>query len=137
MLPKENFSMFQPLRLFLVASEHLNGEKPVSNIYPLVPSILSQMLQGCGMCLLLDIAQNFSFFGGVKKEQTCRFGHFHHSNFLLVHVLCVWMVAILKGGSQLPLPAPPPPPPPPNETLVIIAMKFNANPCTGILTTGV
>ena len=26
MLPQENFLMFQPLRLFLVASEHLDGE---------------------------------------------------------------------------------------------------------------
>ena len=26
MLPHENFLMFQPLRLFLVASEHLDGE---------------------------------------------------------------------------------------------------------------
>ena len=31
MLPQENFLMFQPLRLFLVASEHSDGE------YPLVP----------------------------------------------------------------------------------------------------
>ena len=26
MLPQENFLMFQPLRLFLAASEHSNGE---------------------------------------------------------------------------------------------------------------
>ena len=26
MLPQENFLMFQPLRLFLAASEHLDGE---------------------------------------------------------------------------------------------------------------
>ena len=36
----------------------------------------------------------------IKKEQNFRFEHFHHSNFLLVHVLRVWMVATLKreGG---------------------------------------
>ena len=39
MLAQENFLMFQPLRLFLVASEHLDGEKPVSNTH-WFPSIL-------------------------------------------------------------------------------------------------
>ena len=34
MLPQEIFSTFQPLRLFLVASEHLDGESlPVINIH--------------------------------------------------------------------------------------------------------
>ena len=59
MLPQETFLMFQPLRQFLVASEHSDGEKPVSNIH-WFPSILSQILQGCGMCLLPRVARRFS-----------------------------------------------------------------------------
>ena len=34
MLPQEIFLTLQPLRLFLVASEHSDGEKPVSDIPP-------------------------------------------------------------------------------------------------------
>ena len=45
MLPQEIFLMFQPLRLFLVASEHLDGEV-CSNIH-WFPSISSQIYQGC------------------------------------------------------------------------------------------
>ena len=43
-------------RPFLVASEHLDGEKPVSNIH-WFPSIVyvSQMLQGCGMVATLEV----------------------------------------------------------------------------------
>ena len=37
MLPQENFLMFQPLRLFLVASEHSDGESlsVISSDFPL------------------------------------------------------------------------------------------------------
>ena len=51
MLAQEIFLMFQPLRLFLVASEHLDGEKPVTHWFPSI-LIVKYMLQGCGMCLL-------------------------------------------------------------------------------------
>ena len=44
--------------------------------------------------------------GNTQYEQNCRFGHFHHSNFLHVRVLRVWLGAILKGGGAS---APPPP----------------------------
>ena len=35
-----------------------------------------------------------------KNEQNCQFRHYFHSNFLHshVHVLCIWLVATLKGG---------------------------------------
>ena len=57
MLPQENFLMFQPLRLFLVASEHSDVEN-LSVIYiHWFPSISSQMLQGCGMCFLPHVAR--------------------------------------------------------------------------------
>ena len=42
MLPQENFLTLQPLRPFLVASEHPVGEKPVSDIL----HFNSQMLDG-------------------------------------------------------------------------------------------
>ena len=60
MLPQENFLMFQPLRLFLVASEHSDGEylSIISTGSPL--AISSQMLQGCGMCLIPRVARSFS-----------------------------------------------------------------------------
>ena len=39
----------------------------------------------------------------LKRSKKCQFGHFHHSNFLHVHVLrIVWFVAIFKGGGSQP-----------------------------------
>ena len=69
------------------------------------------------MCLLPCVASDNSW---VKNEQNHWFGHFHHLNFLHVHVLCVWLVATLEGGSQLPRGGECPPPPTPlNETLAV------------------
>ena len=48
MLPQENSLTFRPLRLFLVASEHPVGEKPVSDIH-WFPSVL---IVKCWMCHL-------------------------------------------------------------------------------------
>ena len=58
MLPQENFLMFQPLRLFLVASEHSDGES-LSVISTGSPQF-QDMLQECGMCLLPCVARSFS-----------------------------------------------------------------------------
>ena len=71
MLPQEKFLMFQPLRLFLVASEHSDGESlsVISRVYTLgnihwFPFISSQMLRGCGICLLLRVARIPASKGG-------------------------------------------------------------------------
>ena len=55
MLPQEIFLMFQPLRMFLVASEYSDGES-----LSVISSGSPQMLQGCGMCLLPRVARSFS-----------------------------------------------------------------------------
>ena len=61
MLPQENFLMFQPLRLFLVASEHLDGEcLSVSVISTGSPLFQVKCCKDVGMCLLPCIAQSFS-----------------------------------------------------------------------------
>ena len=55
MLPQENFLMFQPLRLFLAASEHSNGE------YPLVPLYFkSNVIRIWDMSPIPRVAQSFS-----------------------------------------------------------------------------
>ena len=59
MLPQETFLMFQPLRLFLVASEY-SDEEGLSVISTGSPLFSSQMFQGCGMCLLPRVVRSFS-----------------------------------------------------------------------------
>ena len=38
----------------------------------------------------------------MSKTAVLGVGHFHHLNFLHVHVLYIWLVAILKGGGGQP-----------------------------------
>ena len=70
------------------------------------------------MCFLPRVARSLRQFMG-KNEQNFQFRHYFHSNFLHsnVHVLCIWLVATLKGGGQLPRGGECPLPPPLNETL--------------------
>ena len=51
------------------------------------------------MCFLPRVARSLRQFMG-KNEQNFQFRHYFHSNFLHshVHVLCIWLVATLKGG---------------------------------------
>ena len=56
MLPQENFLMFQPLRLFLVASEHLDG-KSLLVISTGSPLFQVKCCKDVGMCLLPRIAR--------------------------------------------------------------------------------
>ena len=60
MLPQEIFLMFQPLRLFLVASEHLDREI-LSVLSPGSPLFQVKCWKdACGICLLPCVAQTFS-----------------------------------------------------------------------------
>ena len=109
--------LFEPLRQFLVASEHSDGGNLISNIH-WFPSISSQMLQGCGMWLLPCIARSFSY--NVINGLELPLWTLPLLKYLPVHVFHVWMVATLQGeGGEWTLPSPPFPP---NETLHVCAM---------------
>ena len=60
MLPQEIFLMFQPLRLFLVASEHLDGESLLV-ISTGSPLFQVECCKDVGMCLLPHVARRFSY----------------------------------------------------------------------------
>ena len=87
--------MFQPLRLFLVASEQSDGESPsvVST-----GSSLFQVKICCKDVGCVSYHASANLHVWVKDEQNCHFGHFLRLNLLLVHILCVCMVATLRGG---------------------------------------
>ena len=105
MLPPGKFSIFQPLRLFLVASETplLGSGRSVSVISTVSPPFSPVQDGGC---VPLREAENNLW---VKNKQTknCQCGHSYHSNFSHVHVyvLHIRLVTTLKGGggSQLPM----------------------------------
>ena len=73
MLSQENFLTFQPLRPFLVASEHPVGEKPVSDIH----WFSSILIVECCVSLTARSKKLQLVYG-----QNCHFWYFHHSNFL-------------------------------------------------------
>ena len=50
-----------------------------------------------GLCLLPRIAEDNLW---VKNEQNCHFRHYFYSNCYNRHVLCIWLVATLKGGGE-------------------------------------
>ena len=53
MLPQEIFLTLKPLRLFLVASEHLDGEKPVSGIPPYYIYTMKNIFQSDNFLIII------------------------------------------------------------------------------------
>ena len=115
MLPQENFLMFQPLRLFLVASEHLYGESlsvistgsPIyfkSNVvrmWDVSPTVRSAKLQ---------------LIYGLKMSKTAALDTFTVYKVFYFCMYCMygwWLLSRGGGGGRVTLPASPPPPPPP------------------------
>ena len=75
--------MFQPLRLFLVASEHSDGEY-LSIISTSSPLFQVKCCKDVG-CVSYRATREALANLWLKNEQNCRFGHFHRLNLLLVH----------------------------------------------------
>ena len=115
--------MFQPLRLFLEASEHSDGNNlsVISTGPPLFQVKCCKDDVGCVSYLAQCEALTNLW---LKDKQNCRFGHFHWFNLLLGHVLATCMDG---GYSQRGQPASKggvtPPTSPLNETLGMVTRQ--------------
>ena len=111
MLLQEIFLTFQPLRPFLVASEHPVGEKPVSGTH----RFRSILIVECWMwCVSLTVRS--AKLQRLKISKTATLDTFPILYMYMYNYVYQWWL-LSKGAASFQV-LTPLPPPPPNETLI-------------------